>query len=263
MNAPLCLSATNALLDYLVRANAPNDLDGEGVSTLDIADVKLLVPHKSMLLNSDALLSLQVFSDELHASVHSNQTKEGLSLFGILDHTRTVCGRDLLRQWLLRPSLDICVIGSRHQALGCFTLADNVHVVSAAQTHLRGMKAIPRALLSLRNGKMNLKDWTTLFKFTFHAVMLRQTIGELSSSNQVSIVQEIHNTVDVSLLNKLGSLINDLVSCRLLSLAVLIVSTERRSTGKLLLTKVGPASGITLTSSWTTSDASFTDFHRF
>jgi hypothetical protein len=37
---------------------------------------------KVMHINSDALTSLQIFSDESHASIHSSATKEGLSLFG-------------------------------------------------------------------------------------------------------------------------------------------------------------------------------------
>ena len=35
-----------------------------------------------MMVNHDALFSLQIFEDESHANAHSTATKEGLSLFG-------------------------------------------------------------------------------------------------------------------------------------------------------------------------------------
>lgn len=93
------MSATGALLDYLVRIHATTDLTLEGIGGLDIVDIRALswrvLPtkpilntsnpfhrEKSMLINVDALHSLQVFSSESHALIHSDKTKEGLSLFG-------------------------------------------------------------------------------------------------------------------------------------------------------------------------------------
>lgn len=93
------MSAAGALLDHLVRIHATGDLSVEGIGGLDIVDIHALslrVPptklisdivdtvcrEKSMLVNVDALHSLQVFSPESHASIHSEKTKEGLSLFG-------------------------------------------------------------------------------------------------------------------------------------------------------------------------------------
>lgn len=35
-----------------------------------------------MLINHDALHSLQIFEDETHANVHQKNKKEGLSLYG-------------------------------------------------------------------------------------------------------------------------------------------------------------------------------------
>ncbi|KAG8944499.1 MutS protein msh5 [Tulasnella sp. 424] len=99
MTAPLCMSAAGALLDHLVRIHATGDLSVEGIGGLDIVDIHALslrVPptkliydifdtvcrEQFMLINVDALHSLQVFAPESHASIHSEKTKEGLSLFG-------------------------------------------------------------------------------------------------------------------------------------------------------------------------------------
>jgi DNA mismatch repair protein MSH5 len=44
-----------------------------------------------MQINMDALLSLQIFLDERHASAYSDVTKEGLSVFGDCQEYRPFC----------------------------------------------------------------------------------------------------------------------------------------------------------------------------
>lgn len=96
------------------------------------------------LLNLPRYRSLQIFRDEAHASAHSRATKEGLSLFGALSHgyssdaqpdlirakgianlARTPLGKVKMRDWFLRPSLELDVIESRHDAVECFLREDN------------------------------------------------------------------------------------------------------------------------------------------
>ncbi|KAG8888308.1 MutS protein msh5 [Tulasnella sp. 332] len=211
-NAPLCLSAVGALLEHLVRLEAATDLEKHDVGGLDVRGIEMVALDQVMQINSDALYSLQVFASESHASMHSDRTKEGLSLFGILDHTRTRLGRALLKQWLLRPSLDLEVITSRHDALSCFLSADNQAAVDAMQTHLKGIKNIPRALATLRGGRGGLKEWTSLVKFTFHTIMLREAVGELCSANDLDIVQKVLVSVlKVATFNEMGSVVNETI----------------------------------------------------
>ncbi|KAG6331359.1 hypothetical protein ID866_7726 [Astraeus odoratus] len=81
-SAPLCLSSIGALIDFLARERAANDLDEGGPETLDIQGIEILTLDDVMHINADALCSLQVFQSETHASIHSDKAKEGLSLFG-------------------------------------------------------------------------------------------------------------------------------------------------------------------------------------
>lgn len=69
--------------------------------------------------------SLQIFAEEGHGNAYSDRTKEGLSIFGLLNRTKTPMGKLLLRHWLLRPSSELSVIRGRHDALECFTQAAN------------------------------------------------------------------------------------------------------------------------------------------
>jgi DNA mismatch repair ATPase MutS len=135
--------------------------------------------------------SLQIFEDEKHASVHSDRTKEGLSLFGILNNTQTTLGRSLLRAWLLRPSLSLSVIKARHDAVSCFTDPANLVVADGMHRHLKGVKNVPRILSMMKSGRAKIGDWQGLIKFTFHAVMIKDALTELFGAKDVEIVNKV------------------------------------------------------------------------
>lgn len=114
--------------------------------------------------------------------MHSDKTKEGLSLFGIqpytftslphhrfcilgiLNTTRTSSGRSLMRTWFLRPSLSLSVLEGRHNAVECFLNAENSPSVVALQSHLKGITNVPKTLGSLKSGKGTIGDWQSLVK---------------------------------------------------------------------------------------------------
>ena len=130
---------------------------------------------------NDMYSSLQIFDNESHASIHSDRTKEGLSLYGkriigfypaltycsisgILNNTKTPLGRSLLRTWLSRPSLSIPVITARHDAVATFLRPENLVTANAIHNHLKGIKNVPRILGSLRSGKARISDWQGIVK---------------------------------------------------------------------------------------------------
>lgn len=132
-----------------------------------------------------------MFENESHASVHSDKTKEGLSLFGTLNGTKTTLGRALLRTWLLRPSLSLSVINDRHEAVECFMRLENIATGTLMHSHLKGIKNMPRILSVLRTGRGKLADWQGFVKFTFHTTMLRDTLMELRHANGVDIIKKV------------------------------------------------------------------------
>lgn len=122
-----------------------------------------------------------MFENERHASVHSDNTKEGLSLFGsfavtcqkipirliiigILNHTRSALGRSLMRTWFLRPLLSLQVIKERHDAVECFMRPENQVPSSTIHAHLKGIKNLPRILSTMKSGRAKLPDWQGLVK---------------------------------------------------------------------------------------------------
>ncbi|KAJ3910545.1 DNA mismatch repair protein MutS [Lentinula edodes] len=210
-SSPLCMASIGALLDQLVRARAVDDLEDEGIRGLEVRDIECLALNEVMQINGDALFSLQVFENEDHASMHSNKTKEGLSLSGILNVTNTALGRVLMRSWLLRPSLSLSVIKSRHDAVECFLRLENVTTVTTLRGHLKGIKNVPRILSVLRSGKAKFVEWQGLVKFTVLCAMLKETLTELHEASGLDIVQELLPALDISCFREIGTRINDMI----------------------------------------------------
>ncbi|KAJ6508696.1 muts domain V-domain-containing protein [Mycena sanguinolenta] len=209
--SPLCVASIGALLDHLVRERAVNDLEDEGIAGLEIRSIEALSLDQVMQINADALFSLQVFENESHASVHSDKTKEGLSLFGTLNTTKTTLGRALLRTWLLRPSLSLSVIKERHDAIACFIATENLVPAYAMQGHLKGIKNVPRILEIMRSGKAKMSDWQGLVKFTFHSAMLRDNLSELHQAGHVEIVKKLIAALDIASFRDVGNRINEII----------------------------------------------------
>ncbi|KAG2361520.1 DNA mismatch repair protein MutS [Suillus spraguei] len=211
-SSPLCISCVGALLDYLARERAAGDLDDDaGVEGLNISGIEVLTLDQIMQINADALFSLQIFENESHASIHSDKTKEGLSLFGILDNTRTPLGRSLLRIWLMRPSLSIPVIAARHDAIECFLHPENLAPASTLQNHLKGIKNIPRILGLLKAGKAGVGDWQGLVKFTYHSAMMRDALAELHGGDLVEVVRKLVASLDIASFKDIGNAVNETI----------------------------------------------------
>ncbi len=64
--------------------------------------------------------ALHVFRADPHPSVFKAETKEGLSLFALLNRTRTAAGAARLREWLRVPSRALPTVLARHDAVAFF-----------------------------------------------------------------------------------------------------------------------------------------------
>ncbi|KAF9221022.1 hypothetical protein BS17DRAFT_713109 [Gyrodon lividus] len=210
-SAPLCISSLGALLDFLTRERAVGEMDEDGPEALDIRGIEALALDQVMHVNADALFSLQVFESETHASIHSDKTKEGLSLFGILNTTRTALGRSLLHTWFIRPSLSLEILKARHDAVDCFLRPENLPVVSALLAHLKGITNIPRTLGALRSGKGTISDWQALVKFTYHSSMLRDALGELHQGGHIEVIVKLVRVLDVGGFKEVGNAVNNTI----------------------------------------------------
>ncbi|KAG8774517.1 MutS protein msh5 [Ceratobasidium sp. 428] len=212
-HAPLCMGATAALLDQLLRVQAALELDESQnhIGALNIDSIEVLTLDEVMQINADALSSLQIFDDENHASVHSDKTKEGHSLFQLINHTSTHLGRGLLRRWCLRPSLSIPIIKARHAAIECFNLPDNITISNDLSSNLRALCVVPKAMALLRTGRGRLSEWRAIANFSYRVVILKDGIGELIGREDVDVINRFLATLEDVSSEDTGILINTII----------------------------------------------------
>jgi DNA mismatch repair protein MSH5 len=111
-----------------------------------------------MFINADTLQSLQIVETESHPNTHnqgpqSSGSKEGLSVYGIFHHlARSPQGKLRLRQWFLRPTMDINVLQERQRSIAIFVQPDNATQVEDLGRHLRAMRHMRTHIIKLRKG---------------------------------------------------------------------------------------------------------------
>lgn len=83
-------------------------------------------------------------------------SKEGLSVYGLFHHlARTPQGKFLLRQYFLRPSLDLEVINERLDTVSVFLRPDNSGVLDSIVKSLGQIKNMKTVVIHLRKGISN------------------------------------------------------------------------------------------------------------
>lgn len=155
----------------------------------------------------------------MHSQVHpqshnqgpsSSGSKEGLSVYGLFHHlARTPQGKTLLRQYFLRPSLDIDVINERLETSSVFVRPDNSRLLDSLTKSLGHIKNMRTVVIHLRKGISNGMGkssggirsgvWSSLrsvralehsttethlhLQFAFHALQVRDVISEMMGAD--------------------------------------------------------------------------------
>ncbi|KAF9171840.1 MutS protein msh5 [Mortierella sp. AD010] len=158
------VGCAGAIVNFLSRRGISHRTTRGGCS-LAILAIESFAIDSHMFININSLSSLQIFEDESHPSMHSSirGRKEGLSLYGILNHTKTSQGRYLLKQWLLRPSLDLSIIHARQQSVECFSRTENQPTVGQLASSLSHIKNIPKVLQTLPR-KATISEWQAILQ---------------------------------------------------------------------------------------------------
>ncbi|KAF9983142.1 MutS protein msh5 [Mortierella antarctica] len=152
-----------------------------------------------------------IFEDETHPSMHTRirGRKEGLSLFGVLDQTKTPQGRYLLKQWLLKPSIDPAVLHARHQTVECFTRTENQTTIGQLIDSLSHIKNIPRVLQALPR-KATIAEWQAILQFVYYCLKIYHVSREIFVG-EAPIISHILQFFTVKSLMDIGANINDVV----------------------------------------------------
>lgn len=79
----------------------------------------IILSEGFLQVDLNTIRSLAIFKTEKHPcqTMKIGTSKEGLSLYGILNKTRSVVGKELLRQWFLQPLMDIDILNDRYDSI--------------------------------------------------------------------------------------------------------------------------------------------------
>ena len=108
-------------------------------------------------------MSLQILHDESRPHAHNqgpsgnaSGSKEGLSVFGLFQHlASTPQGGSLLRQYFLRPSLDLGILANRHETVRILLLPDNEILLQSIVKSLKHIRNMKSTIQYLRKGISN------------------------------------------------------------------------------------------------------------
>ncbi|BFZ65463.1 chaperone ATPase hsp78 [Saitoella coloradoensis] len=222
VDSKVTVGCVGAVIAYFARRRLIGGIHGDDeFARVSVNAISMFSMNDYMLVNADTICSLQIFEDESHPNFHmqgrGGRGKEGLSLFGIMNSTRTPQGSVLLHRWFLRPSLNLDILHARHSTLSLFLHPSNLHVSDALCTALKKVKDMGKILLGLRSGKSGgtAGEWQRILDFIWSTIKIRGAIEELFQTYQnddaLPIIQHITNNFDIPALTTLGTLLTSTI----------------------------------------------------
>ncbi|XP_072019479.1 mutS protein homolog 5-like [Amphiura filiformis] len=181
-DATCTVRALGGLLKFLEKRIDLDTADGKP----PVLSIKIFSLDDLVQMDENSYHALQIFQKESHPSTYKtcgSGAKEGLSLFGIMNRTKSVIGSKLLRVWFMRPSCDIDMLRKRQEAVSFFASSRNSEITANLHDCLKSIKNMPRILKQMKQAQASVGDWQALYK-TVHSAC---SIGDLCRAQHVDI----------------------------------------------------------------------------
>lgn len=91
------------------------------------------------------------------------RSKEGFSLFGLFDRTKSLPGRQCLRDWMLKPFCDKERIIHRQDGVALVVRLSNRDFIGDVSKLLKKIHDIPRILLRIKKVEATHVEWCRLY----------------------------------------------------------------------------------------------------
>ncbi|KAF2182192.1 hypothetical protein K469DRAFT_636979 [Zopfia rhizophila CBS 207.26] len=224
------VGCAGALLSYLQRRRAAAFLPGDESAHMmfRISTLEMFSLRNTMFINADTLLSLQILESESHPHSHNqgptkanSGSKEGLSVYGLFHHlARTPQGKYLLRQYFLRPSLNLEVINERLDTISAFLRPENATPLETLVKNLQSVKNIRVIMINLRKGMgggigkcrgYSKSIWAGIRQFVFHALKIKDTFQDVVGADRLAIKNKIFEKFEGYHFAQVGRRISEIV----------------------------------------------------
>lgn len=171
------VQSLGALIAFLRETDA--DFDESGFMTVN----QIVRTNSSMFvsLSIEAISALQIFSSEHHPLVANKQggnSKEGQSLFSLLDRTNSHAGRRQLKEWMLKPLRDIGDIKERQDGVELFMLPDLQKTVGSIYRLMRRIGAVQQIVARIQKCTSKPNDYLVLVRSLSAAITIIDTLHD-------------------------------------------------------------------------------------
>ena len=205
------IKAAGALLRYIDQNRIGIELEDSLIQApiLAITQVSVL---SSLFVDNDTFLALQIFENENHPSsakrgTHSS-AKEGLSLFGQMDRTKSRLGSVRLKHWFKTPSRDVNILKQRQEAIGYFAKNENLDKVVALSDCLKNVKSLTKIIAKMSCSQIRVHDWNILYKTLYNLICILDLCNTIE--NGIEIVDLIRR-IDFSGLKEILAMISKII----------------------------------------------------
>jgi DNA mismatch repair ATPase MutS len=173
------VQALGSLLSYLSKVVFAT-AEGGHVVVKDIIRGNLSL---YMNISSATLSALHIFAVERHpllAAKGTGNSKEGFSLFSMLDQTKSRIGRQRLREWMLKPLVDVESIRQRQNGIELFLLIEFGDCFGTLRKLLERVGAVDKILTRMQKCATQSSDFSVLVRSLSTALHIcdeiRQTV---------------------------------------------------------------------------------------
>eukprot|EP00934_Nitzschia_sp_Nitz4_P002886 Nitzschia sp. Nitz4//scaffold38_size140716//70331//73000//NITZ4_003145-RA/size140716-processed-gene-0.33-mRNA-1//1//CDS//3329550072//2876//frame0 len=166
--------ALGALLHFLQTTVFKLDQNG-------VVSVNHVLHAKSsayMRISAATMSSLHIFATEHHPLIAKGpgNSKEGFSLYALLDRTQCKGGRQLLREWMMKPLADRDAIEERYDAVSFFVQPTSQAIASVLVTWLAKVGPIDKVLSRLQRCTTSPMDYVALSRTLAAASAIRNAL---------------------------------------------------------------------------------------
>ncbi|KAG1052921.1 hypothetical protein G6F43_004968 [Rhizopus delemar] len=158
--------------------------------------------NMSMQIDIDTSKSLSIFEYELHPNMHQKREKESLSLFGLLNKTKSILGKQRLKEWISHPTTNKQMIEERHSTIEFFLRPDIREELQELRDYLSQIRNIHRLLPKIREHKALSNDWQYILKIKSignaeQLLIFKEVLQKMSYIEDMKVIgTDINNLID-------------------------------------------------------------------